>query len=186
MRDPYSVLGVAKTASANEIKKAFRKLAKQYHPDQNKDPKAAAMFAEINQAYEILGEEDKRKQFDRGEIDAEGKPRFQGFEGFGAGGPGGGGFSREGGMHGFEFNFGGGGARARRGGGGAGAGSFEDILSEMFGGAARGGSSSYEAPPKGADIQASVRAPFEVWALGGKTRVELPNRTLDVSIPAGI
>jgi DnaJ-class molecular chaperone len=185
MRDPYTVLGVAKSASGNEIKKAFRKLAKQYHPDQNKDPKAAAMFAEINQAYEILGDEPKRKQFDRGEIDAEGKPRFQGFEGFGAGGPGGGGFARDGGAQGFEFNFGGGG-RGRRGGGpGPGDTSFEDILSEMFGGRARS-STMHEAPPRGADIQASVKAPFEVWALGGKARVDLPSRSLDVSIPAGI
>src|SRR5437899_7972223 len=86
MRDPYEVLGVSKGASAAEIKSAFRKLAKKHHPDANKhDPKAAARFAELNAAYEILGENDKRKAFDRGEIDAEGKPRFQGFEGFGAG-----------------------------------------------------------------------------------------------------
>src|SRR5437773_1080344 len=86
MRDPYEVLGVAKTASAAEIKSAFRRQAKKLHPDANKhDPRAAARFAELNAAYEILGEENKRKSFDRGEIDAEGKPRFQGFEGFGSG-----------------------------------------------------------------------------------------------------
>ena len=86
MRDPYDVLGVSKSAGAAEIKSAFRKHAKKLHPDANKhDPKAATRFAELNAAYEILGEEDKRKAFDRGEIDAEGKPRFQGFEGFGAG-----------------------------------------------------------------------------------------------------
>src|SRR5262249_28262781 len=84
MRDPYDVLGVSKTASAAEIKSAFRKQAKKLHPDANQhDPKAANRFAELNAAYEILGEADKRKAFDRGEIDAEGKPRFQGFEGFG-------------------------------------------------------------------------------------------------------
>src|ERR1700716_4433860 len=84
MRDPYDVLGVPKGASAADIKSAFRKQAKKLHPDANKhDPKAASRFAELNAAYEILGEEDKRKAFDRGEIDAEGKPRFQGFEGFG-------------------------------------------------------------------------------------------------------
>src|SRR5205807_10094569 len=94
MRDPYDVLGVSKNASAAEIKGAFRRLAKKLHPDANKhDPKAAARFAELNAAYEILGEEDKRKAFDRGEIDAEGKPRFQGCEGFGAGPDG---FGREG------------------------------------------------------------------------------------------
>jgi curved DNA-binding protein CbpA len=84
MRDPYDVLGVSKTASAAEIKSAFRRQAKKLHPDANKhDPRAAARFAELNAAYEILGEADKRKAFDRGEIDAEGKPRFQGFEGAG-------------------------------------------------------------------------------------------------------
>ena len=76
MRDPYAVLGVAKTASASEIKSAFRKLAKKYHPDANKDdPKAQERFSEISSAYEIVGDETKRKQFDRGEIDAEGRER---------------------------------------------------------------------------------------------------------------
>src|SRR6188474_3823874 len=90
MRDPYDVLGVSKGASEGDIKSAYRGLAKKLHPDANKhDPKAAARFAELNAAYEILGEEDKRKAFDRGEIDAEGKPRFQGFEGFGGARPGG-------------------------------------------------------------------------------------------------
>src|SRR2546423_6587131 len=89
MRDPYDILGVSKNASAAEIKGAFRKLAKKLHPDANKhDPRAASRFAELNAAYEILGEDKKRKAFDRGEIDAEGKPRFQGFEGFGGRGPG--------------------------------------------------------------------------------------------------
>src|ERR687887_590892 len=89
MRDPYEVLGVPRSASAAAIKSAFRKAAKKHHPDSNKgDPKAAARFAEINTANEILGDEDKRKQFDRGEIDAEGKPRFQVFGGRGARGGG--------------------------------------------------------------------------------------------------
>ena len=84
MRDPYEILGVTRSASAADIKSAFRKLAKKLHPDANKhDPKAATRFAEINAAYEIVGDKDKRKAFDGGEIDAEGKPRFQGFEGFG-------------------------------------------------------------------------------------------------------
>src|SRR5882757_8875150 len=99
MRDPYEVLGVAKGANAADVKSAFRKLAKKLHPDANKhDAKAASRFAELNSAYEIVGDADKRKAFDRGEIDAEGKPRFQGFEGFGAG-------PRQG-QEGFEsFNF---------------------------------------------------------------------------------
>src|SRR3984893_5800009 len=82
MRDPYEVLGVPRGASAAAIKSAYRKLAKKHHPDANKnDPKSAARFSELNSANEILGDEEKRKQFDRGEIDAEGKPRFQGFPG---------------------------------------------------------------------------------------------------------
>ena len=82
MRDPYEVLGVPRGASAAAIKSAYRKLAKKHHPDTNKnDPKSAARFSEMNSANEIIGDEDKRKQFDRGEIDAEGKPRFQGFPG---------------------------------------------------------------------------------------------------------
>ncbi len=77
MRDPYDVLGVAKNASAKDIKSAFRKLAKKYHPDQNPDdPKAKERFAEANQAYEVVGDETKRAQFDRGEIDADGNLRI--------------------------------------------------------------------------------------------------------------
>src|SRR5262252_2795952 len=112
MRDPYEVLGVPRGASASAIKSAYRKLAKKYHPDANKnDPKAAARFAELNSANEIIGDDEKRKQFDRGEIDAEGKPRFQGFPGGGLGG-------RAGGFETHTF----------RTGGGFGGGGFEDIL----------------------------------------------------------
>src|SRR5258708_18098262 len=84
MRDPYEVLGVKKNADAAAVKSAFRKLAKKLHPDANKnDPKAAQRFAEINSAYEILGEEDKRKAYDRGAMAAGGEPRFRGFAGCG-------------------------------------------------------------------------------------------------------
>src|SRR5512143_277015 len=104
MRDPYEILGVSKGASEGEIKSAYRKLAKKLHPDANKhDPKAASRFAELNAAYEIVGDDDKRKAFDRGEIDAEGKPRFQGFEGVH---PGAGGFGGPGGSHFENFSFG--------------------------------------------------------------------------------
>src|SRR5579862_3711749 len=104
MRDPYDVLGVAKTASEAEVKSAFRKLAKKFHPDQSKEPRAQERFAEIGSAYEILGDEKKRGAYDRGEIDADGKPRAPQFEGFGFGGgrPGQGGDFR-----GFNFEFGG-------------------------------------------------------------------------------
>src|ERR1700741_3674412 len=104
MRDPYEVLGVGKSASEQEIKGAFRKLAKKLHPDANKhDKNAASRFAELNAAYEILGEEDKRKAFDRGEIDAEGKPRFQGFEGCGGDRGPRCGFGRDGGFETFTW-----------------------------------------------------------------------------------
>src|ERR1700733_13326541 len=134
MRDPYEVLGVDRKASAGDIKSAFRKLAKKLHPDANKnDPKAAGRFAEINSAYEILGEDDKRKAFDRGEIDAEGKPKFHGFEGFG---PRGGRGARRGPDINFEqFSFGPDGVRRSGGAGGQGGhggfSNFEDVLSSM-------------------------------------------------------
>src|ERR1700751_706 len=121
MRDPYEVLGVPRGANAAAIKSAYRKLAKKHHPDNNKnDPKAAARFSEINSANEIVGDEEKRKQFDRGEIDADGKPRFQGF-------PGGGDARGRAGPGGFEtYPF-----RSGPGGFSGGAGGFEDILNNM-------------------------------------------------------
>ncbi|HLN08973.1 MAG TPA: DnaJ domain-containing protein, partial [Xanthobacteraceae bacterium] len=130
MRDPYDVLGVQKQASADEIKKAYRRLAKRLHPDANKkDPKAAQRFAELNGAYEVVGDEEKRKAFDRGEIDAEGKPRFHaGFEGAGRG------FA---GREGFE-TFSWGPEGFRRSGSRAGGFKIEDILGDMFGGMAGG------------------------------------------------
>ena len=169
MRDPYNVLGLAKTASAGEIKSAFRKLAKKYHPDQSKEPKAKERFAEIGQAYEILGDEKKRAAFDRGEIDAEGKPRAPQFEGFGAG-PGGGG----GGFRNFHFEFG----------EGAGARNIDpDVFAELFGGGARGRS---RAPQKGEDVAVAVTVPLAQVATGGDVRVALPTgKTLDVAVPVG-
>src|SRR5665213_3763522 len=122
MRDPYEVLGVPRGASAAAIKSAYRKLAKKHHPDANKnDPKSAARFSELNSANEIVGDEAKRKQFDRGEIDADGKPRFQGFPGGGF--PGGGAPRAAGAGAGGGFQ-----SRTFRTGGGPGGGGFEDIL----------------------------------------------------------
>lgn len=183
MRDPYEVLGVQRNASAAEIKSAFRKLAKKHHPDANKnDPKAAGRFAEVNSANEIVGDEDKRKQFDRGEIDAEGKPRFQGF-------PGGGGAGRAGGPGGFEYSF-------RGGGPGAGGGGFEDILNSMFGGAAggmrggRGGGRSfeYDAPfAPDLDLSVALNVSLEESVHGGEKRIRLPTgKELNVRIPKGV
>ncbi len=140
MRDPYDILGVPRTADEAEIKRAYRKLAKKWHPDQNKASDAAARFAELGSAYEILGDADKRRAFDRGEIDAAGKPRFQGFEGFGAGpgGPGARGRAGPGGFAGFEFGGGpngpfGRGPFGRGGPGGPGGFNPADIFANLFG-----------------------------------------------------
>jgi DnaJ-class molecular chaperone len=197
MRDPYDVLGVSKGASEAEIKSAFRRLAKKLHPDANKhDPKAASRFAEINAAYEIVGDDEKRKAFDRGEIDAEGKPRFQGFEGFGAQ-PGAGGFRPgPGGAHFESFSFGPDGFQRTGGGGGFRGGGFEDILRDMFGGAARAGrgargpqfeSEDFGAPNTGQDLHASLTISLPDAAKGTKARVHLPSgKDVEVKIPAGI
>jgi DnaJ-class molecular chaperone len=177
MRDPYDVLGVSKTASEAEIKSAFRKLAKKYHPDQSKEPKAKERFAEVGSAYEILGEDKKRKAFDRGEIDAEGKPRAPQFEGFGFGGQPGSG-PRD--FRNFGFDFGAGGASGQSG-------SIDpDILAELFGaGRARGRSQA--AAAHGEDIAVTIAVPLPTIAQGGTTRVVLPSgKSLDVAVPAGI
>jgi DnaJ-class molecular chaperone len=175
MRDPYDVLGVSKTASEAEIKSAFRKLAKKYHPDQSKEPKAKERFAEVGSAYEILGEDKKRKAFDRGEIDAEGKPRAPQFEGFGFGGQPGSG-PRD--FRNFGFDFGAGGSSTESG-------SIDpDILAELFG-AGRGRARSQAA--RGKDVGVAVAVPLTTIAHGGSTRVILPTgKTLDVAVPAGI
>jgi DnaJ-class molecular chaperone len=184
MRDPYEVLGVPRGASAAAIKNAYRKLAKKHHPDNNKnDPKSAARFSEINSANEIIGDEDKRKQFDRGEIDAEGKPRFQGFPG---GDPRG-----RGGFETHTFRTGGAGPRGFGGGGG-----FEDILNSMFGGAAArgarpGGGTTFEFDTGGIaldlDLSVAMAVSLEESVKGVEKRVRLPTgKELNVKIPAGV
>lgn len=193
MRDPYEVLGVKRGADAAEIKSAFRRLAKKLHPDANKkDPKAASRFAEINAAYEILGDDDKRKAFDRGEIDAEGKPRFRGFEGFGAGGPGGapGGFDREGAFESFSWGPDGFQRSSGRPSGFRSFGGIDDILKDVFGGAARGARPAFEpddfAGP-GRDVIASVTISLAEAAKGATRRVHLPSgKEVEVKIPAGL
>src|SRR5262245_27546073 len=189
MRDPYEVLGVSRSASAADVKSAFRKLAKKHHPDANKsDSKSAGRFAEINAAYEILGDEGKRKAYDRGEIDAEGKPRFQGFEGFGRGA--GGGSDREGAFE--TFSYGPGGFQRSSGrGGGRGFGGFEDILKDMLGGRGRGGGFQFEQEEfptgGGRDIAASLTISLAEAAKGARKRVQLPtSKDVEVKIPAGL
>jgi DnaJ-class molecular chaperone len=193
MRDPYEILGVQKSASSEDIKRAFRRLAKKLHPDANKkDAKAAAKFAELNAAYEVLGDEKKRKAFDRGEIDAEGKPRFHGFEAAGAGhGPGG--FGREG--HFESFTWGPEGVRRSTGRGG-GFGRFDDILSEMFGSTAAGAgrrrapgmeAEDFEPLRRGQDVAAALTITLEEAAKGATKRMRLPTgKDVDVKIPAGL
>jgi DnaJ-class molecular chaperone len=192
MRDPYTILGVSKGASEAEVKSAYRKLAKKLHPDANKhDPKAASHFAEINAAYEIVGDDDKRKAFDRGEIDAEGKPRFQGFEGAH---PGSGGFGGPGGSQFENFSFGPDGFQRRGAGGGGGfqGGGFEDLLRGVFSGAGRGGARSQFEPEDfatagGQDLQASLTISLLDAAKGSKTRVHLPTgKDIEVKIPVGL
>jgi len=194
MRDPYEVLGIDRKSSAADIKSAYRKLAKKLHPDANKnDPKAATRFAELNAANELLGDEEKRKAFDRGEIDAEGKPRFQGFQGFGGGaGPGGGGFGADSNFESFSFGPEGFTRAPRRGRGGGNAGGgfggFEDILRDAFGG--RGGARSTFEPEDfgvGADVQAEMSVSLLDAANGATQRLHLPNgKDVDVKIPVGI
>ena len=195
MRDPYEVLGVQKNANPAAIKSAFRRLAKKLHPDANKQDKTAATkFAELNAAYEILGDEDKRKAFDRGEIDAEGKPRFQGFApGSGQAG----GFGQNGGFE--TFTWGSDGFQRGAGGGGR-AGGFrggiDDILKDMFGGAARsagGRRAQFEpedfggAAAAGRDVTGAVTITLPEVASGTSRRVHLPTgKEIEVRIPAGL
>ncbi|MEZ5871870.1 MAG: DnaJ C-terminal domain-containing protein [Nitratireductor sp.] len=184
MRDPYSVLGVSKAADEKEIKSAFRKLAKKLHPDQNPDdPRAKDRFSEINHAYEILGDKEKRGQFDRGEIDAEGKPKFAGFEGFDPrqGFSAGAGARRSRQAHGSPFG--------AQGFGNQGFGGADDILNELFGsafnqaragGGARGAGNTRQVD---LDLKANAKVSVEDLARG-KGNVHLPDgRQLSFSLP---
>jgi DnaJ-class molecular chaperone len=187
MRNPYDVLGVPKGASEAEVKKAFRRAAKQHHPDQNRDdPRAAERFAELNAAYEILGDQQKRTQFDRGEIGSDGKPKFQGFEGFGGGfgGGGSGGPSAEDLFR--QFRNMGGGQRGPQPG-------FDpsDIFGRMFSEQAeraRGGPRPRQQQPQpGADAAVTMTLTLEDIAAGVPKRVALPTgRELEVAIPKSV
>ena len=164
--DPYKELGISKGASADEIKKAFRKLAKELHPDKNPGDKVAEdRFKRVTAAFDLLGDAEKRAKYDRGEIDADGREQFRGFGG-GSGG-------RAGGFSGF--------------GGSGGRGGFEDIdLSELFGGAFGGRPGGGAGFGRGQDVRASLDVSLEDTITGTTRRIQFSDgRMLDVAIPKG-
>ncbi|MGI9375301.1 MAG: DnaJ C-terminal domain-containing protein [Tsuneonella suprasediminis] len=191
--DPYTTLGVSRSATEKDIKSAYRKLAKELHPDRNKDnPKAAERFSEVTQAYDLLADKEKRAQFDRGEIDADGNPTNP-FAGMGGGGGRGGGFGG-----GFNPNMGGG---AHSGGLGTEDVDISDLFEGLFGGGGRqsrggfaggfggmGGQQRRQAPPpKGADIAYRLKVPFVDAATRADQRITLADgKTIDLKLPAGV
>jgi DnaJ-class molecular chaperone len=188
MRDPYTVLGVSRSASEKDIKSAYRKLAKKYHPDQNPDdPSAHGKFAEATHAYDLLNDKDKRGQFDRGEIDAEGNPRFAGFgNGFGGGGARGGARPGAGGAGGFsaedilkEFMSGFGGQPRGNPRGGAGGAQWDP-----FAGAAAGGPGAGGRMGKGEDIVVNIAVSLEDAHKAASVPVRMPSgKVLSVKLP---
>ncbi|WP_294212660.1 J domain-containing protein [uncultured Sphingomonas sp.] len=181
MADPYQTLGVARGASEADIKKAYRKLAKELHPDRNKDnPKAAERFSQVTGAYDLLTDKDKRARFDRGEIDGDGNPASP--FGFGGGARPGGGRTNAGGgfsSAGFEF--------------GAGDADMSDIFEGLFGGAQRGGGGGFASgfgrrpQPKGATITYRLQVPFVDAATLAPQRVTLGDgKAIDLKLPAGV
>lgn len=165
----YDVLGVSKTATADDIKKAFRKLSKEYHPDINKAADANEKFKEINEAYETLSDPKKRQEYDRLQDSPFGRGSYTG------GG-------RRTSTGGSPF----GDATADDFGGFGGFGDFSDIFSDFFGGAGGGFSQQATRPRKGDDIEYRVTLDFLEAALGKTMSVTLNGKTLSVNIPAGI
>ncbi|WP_455477299.1 DnaJ C-terminal domain-containing protein [Bartonella sp. B41] len=176
MRDPYTILGVERTAKPQEIKSAFRRLAKKYHPDHNMgDINAKEKFSEINQAYEIIGDKDKKAQFDRGEIDMEGRPLHQAYS-YGA--------DRNfrnrhnsfaGGAKGFDFDF--------SGGTGFDAG---DIFRDIFGKGERFSNSAQynNYPQQGVHVRASLSVTLEQMVGAEKVEAVFPNgKKLKIKLP---
>jgi len=170
--DPYIVLGVPRSATEAEIKKAYRTKAKALHPDTYKDdPKKEEEFKRVSSAYEILGDKEKKAKFDRGEIDGDGNPT--GFPGGGhpGAGPGAGSYRWQSSSGASPFE-------------GAQGDPFEDILSGMFSSRSRRGGPG---PQKGRDVRYRVQVDFEDAVLGARRRMTMADgRALDVNIPAGI
>ena len=172
--DPYKELGVSRGASAEEIKKAFRKLAKELHPDKNPGNTVAdERFKRITGAFDLLGDKEKRAKFDRGEIDADGREQFRGYGGGAAPGGFGRGGQRAGAQPGFE-NI-----------------DLDELFGGMFGGGARqgagtGGTRPGGFPAKGADVKATLEISLEDSISGATRRIQFSDgRTLDVTIPKG-
>ncbi|MBC2651767.1 DnaJ C-terminal domain-containing protein [Novosphingobium aerophilum] len=178
MADPYATLGVARGASEKDIKSAYRKLAKELHPDRNTDnPKAAERFSEVTRAYDLLSDKDKRARFDRGEIDMDGNPANPFGAGFGGGGFGGGG------QRGFRHEgFGGGGPEGV---------DISDLFEGLFGGGRKGGGGGpfggQRAAPKGATVQYRLQVSLTDAALLAPQRITLSDgKTIDLKLPAGV
>jgi DnaJ-class molecular chaperone len=183
MADPYSVLGVKKTANEAEIKKAFRDLAKKHHPDKNKNsPAAEKKFKELSGAYDFLTDKDKRAAYDAGAIDENGQPRGYAPQGAARG------FGSD--ASGFEFGFGGPGGQQggfRQAPGGGAGGGFDDIFSDLFSGLT-GGRKGARGPgrPQAADVKYSLTVPLEDVFTGATQQVTLASgKTLNVKIPVG-
>ena len=185
MRDPYTVLGVPRSVSEKDLKSAYRKLAKAHHPDQNQDdPKAHAKFSEISSAYDFLSDAEKRAQYDRGEIDADGQPKFAGFRPGGGAArgarPGQAGFSAEDILKEFMSGFGG---QAPRGGPGArgpgGAG-----WDPFTGTGAAGGGGFRGAGMKGEDAPVTATVSLEDAHKAASVPLRMPNgKVLNVKLP---
>lgn len=174
MTDPYKVLGVAKNADSAAIRKAYKKLARQWHPDVNKEPRAEGKFKEVNAAYDILGDEEKRKLYDEfGDVST--RPGFDASQ-----------------ARAWKHGGGGGGFGGFGGGGGFGGVDMEDLLGSLFGGGGgpQGGFAGATRPRRGPDQQAEIRVDFLTTVLGGEQAVSLRRpdgsvETLRVPIPPG-